>query len=101
MFYDKFIIENLNQILLKSKDPKDIAHIAFPIAAIFKGISNNYLTDKPKRSGPIYIVALLDGDEMNLIKSMNNKNCGFAFPIFMRGFTDDKMAHKQIKKVKE
>jgi hypothetical protein len=89
MFHDKFIIENLNQILLKSKDPKDIAHIAFPIAAIFRGISNAYLSVKSKKPAPIFIVAVLDDDEMSLIKSMKDKNCGFAFPIFMRGFTDD------------
>jgi hypothetical protein len=48
MFKAKFIIENLNQILLNSDDPKDIAHIAFPISSIFKGISNNYSHNRHK-----------------------------------------------------
>jgi hypothetical protein len=89
MFHDKFIIENLNQILLKSNDPRDIAHIAFPIAAIFRGISRAYLSLRSKIHNPIYIVAMLEKDEMDLINSMKNKNCCFAFPIFMRGFTGE------------
>ena len=55
----KFIIENLNQILLNSDDPKDIGHVAFPLATIFKGISQNYLTIRHKKPVQFYIVAVL------------------------------------------
>lgn len=87
LFHDKFIIENLNNILLKSEDPKDIAHVAFPIAAIYQGIYRAYLTTRSKKREPVYIVAVLDSEEMDMVGSMKGRNCCFAFPTFMRGFT--------------
>jgi hypothetical protein len=59
-FDSKFIIENLNQILLNSNDPKDIGHVAFPLATIFKGISQNFLTIRNKSHSDVYIVAVLE-----------------------------------------
>ena len=58
MYKAKFIIENINQILLNSDDPKDIGHIAFPISSIFKGISTTYTAIRHKNHKPVYIVAV-------------------------------------------
>lgn len=61
-FNAKFIVENINQILLNSQDPKDVCHLVFPLARISKGIKKAY-TDfysKNPKLKELFIVAVLD-----------------------------------------
>lgn len=60
-FNSKFIVDNINQILFVSDDPKDIGHLTFPIARLFNGIKSNFANNvRSKKRNPIYIVAELD-----------------------------------------
>jgi hypothetical protein len=65
LFTSKFIIENTNKIPLFTDDPKDIGHLIFPIARLFRGIKKNHETFNLKKTDlkPIYIVAVLEADE--------------------------------------
>lgn len=42
LFKSKFIIENINKIPLLTNDPKDIAHLIFPIARLHRGIKKSH-----------------------------------------------------------
>lgn len=60
IFNAKFIIENLNQILLNSDNPKDIGHLVFPLASAFDAIKRNYQASRVPQQKTIYIVTALE-----------------------------------------
>lgn len=69
IFQHGFILEYLNKVLLFSKDPKNLAYFIFPIHALHNGIKATYhKSSYTKRTDPIFIVAVLESTEANILK---------------------------------
>ena len=90
----------MNKILLLSKDPKDLAYFIFPIYALHSGIKAKYSKAiYNKRKEPMYIVAALEGKEMDFLKKMDGKDNYFFFSAFIRGFTQENLARQEFKAI--
>lgn len=91
----------MNEILLSSNDPTVIGNLIFPLARIYHGIFKNYQNWKTRTSKPIYVVAILEDEEIKDIKNLKGKTAYFSFSIFMRGFSIEKHARAKFNSVKK
>jgi hypothetical protein len=99
-FKSQFILESLNKVLLLSKDPKDLSYFIFPIHSLHRGISAAYPKETYyRRKDPIFIVAVLESREIDLLKKMEGNENYFFFSAFMRGFTDEQCAREAMKSI--